>query len=815
MNLKSFIIRSIANTPGRVLLSFNVLLLAAVLVTGLLKFERDIFKLLPADNPTFQVLVHAMKRSTAQDRLFLLVTLRVEGKTLIDSAKRLTDALRKMTVDNVPAFEKITYQKAEAVGSEEFKTIYDRFLEDPKIFLTEEDQEKFSHLITSEEALERELQKSLAIIAMPGAADLARMAAMDPFNFRQFILEKLQRLHQGFVFAAGPNLLSADGRALLIIATPAKALMEPDAARRLLAQVERIRSAVPELEIGMTGGYAIAAQEEALVRGDIAGCLIGSMIGITVFLIIVYRNFFVLSFFMIPLVAGIQLAMGVMAVLCDAIHMLAMAFAAVIIGLGIDFAIHIYDRYISERQKGQTIEAALERTVFQTGGAVLVGGLTTLAVFLVITFGDTPILFQIGWLVVLGLFFCMLNMLWALPAWLVWIERYTVKWLHTPAHRLGMESLGRWVNGHAKTALLLTGVLFAAALPGLRYLAFEQDPMALKPQKLEAVTVQEAMLRAFGQGDESVLVAWKADDGNDYWEKCRILDRTVAALQATGAVSSWVSLGRLASASFSPPPNVNLQRMTALLKQYGFSPDSVHHLSAFLEKRFKSDHRLVPPRMENPLDAYPDIYHPFYFQAEDQLQGIAVAHVADPKAVTVLKDHLSTLSFDVIVVNPRSALGELVSAGRQRLFFSIGLAGVLIIGIIWIYFRKGSTVLLVLVPVFLGLLTTAGIMGWTGTHLNFFNFIVLPLLLGIGIDDGVHIVGRYRESRKVETTLATSGRSVLVTTITTIGGFGSLYLADYHILESMGLFAAVGVTVCFLFSALTLPALLKRMNPRL
>ena len=82
MRLKTFFIKSIEKHPGKVLLFFCALLMASVLMTGLLKFERDIFELLPRDNPTFQVLIHAMKRSTAQDRLFVLVKSKADGKNL-------------------------------------------------------------------------------------------------------------------------------------------------------------------------------------------------------------------------------------------------------------------------------------------------------------------------------------------------------------------------------------------------------------------------------------------------------------------------------------------------------------------------------------------------------------------------------------------------------------------------------------------------------------------------------------------------------------------------------------------------------------
>ena len=126
----------------------------------------------------------------------------------------------------------------------------------------------------------------------------------------------------------------------------------------------------------------------------------------------------VLIFVLLPLGVGLQLALGTMAVMFDKIHMLAAAFATVILGLGVDFAIHVYDRYSSERQKGMNKATAIEKSIFKTGSAVLAGGLTTLSAFLALSFAGNPMLFQIGLLVVLGLLFCLAAILWVLPAWL-------------------------------------------------------------------------------------------------------------------------------------------------------------------------------------------------------------------------------------------------------------------------------------------------------------------------------------------------------------------------------------------------------------
>ena len=136
------------------------------------------------------------------------------------------------------------------------------------------------------------------------------------------------------------------------------------------------------------------------------------------------------------------------------------------------------------------------------------------------------------------------------------------------------------------------------------------------------------------------------------------------------------------------------------------------------------------------------------------------------------------------------------------------LTMLLVAGIIYLFFRNLTEVGLALLPTALGLITAAGVMGFLGIPINLVNFIIIPILIGIGVDDGIHIVDRFREQGDVAQTLASTGRSVFMTTLTTCLGFGSLALADYHVLASMGILTIVGVSACFFYSTVALPAIL-------
>ena len=162
----------------------------------------------------------------------------------------------------------------------------------------------------------------------------------------------------------------------------------------------------------------------------------------------------------------------------------------------------------------------------------------------------------------------------------------------------------------------------------------------------------------------------------------------------------------------------------------------------------------------------------------------------------------------VITTSPRWVIKDMAGSVGHQLGMTGGVAVVVIVAILFIFLHRMGAIALVLLPVTLGCISTAALMGYLGVELNLFNFIVLPILIGIGIDDGIHIYQRQREQQNIAITLTTTGRPILITTLTTACGFGSLSLAGYHVLKGMGLIAVFGVSTCFFYSIATLPALL-------
>jgi predicted RND superfamily exporter protein len=132
-----------------------------------------------------------------------------------------------------------------------------------------------------------------------------------------------------------------------------------------------------------------------------------------------------------------------------------------------------------------------------------------------------------------------------------------------------------------------------------------------------------------------------------------------------------------------------------------------------------------------------------------------------------------------------------------------------IVLVVMIHFRTPGSVVLTLLPVCIGALWLGGVMGWFNIHLNPANIMMLPLIIGIGVTNGIHILNRFAEEQTPSILAKSTGKAVLISGLTTIAGFGSLALAKHRGIESLGYVMATGVATCMLAGLTCLPAILN------
>jgi hypothetical protein len=141
----------------------------------------------------------------------------------------------------------------------------------------------------------------------------------------------------------------------------------------------------------------------------------------------------------------------------------------------------------------------------------------------------------------------------------------------------------------------------------------------------------------------------------------------------------------------------------------------------------------------------------------------------------------------------------------------IGATFLIVALLMGLNFRSLRWAGLALIPLVVGILWMLLVMELVGIDLNFYNMIVLPAVLGIGNDAGVHLVHRYREEgrRSIRYVLRSTGEHVTMGSLTTMIGFGGLLLSFHPGLRSIGVLAVIGIGATLLAALTFLPALVQ------
>jgi predicted exporter len=632
----------------------------------------------------------------------------------------------------------------------------------------------------SPEGLRAALEEESALLADPLAGRETFRA--DPLGLR-WLLEDLAPLPPG-LDPASPWLLSADGRSALVLVVGREPPFEVEASVALLEDLERRLAEVPARYVG---GHAIARADAGRIRRDLVVSSLTSIPLVLAFLALSWRSARAALLCVAPVSLAVLWTMGLGGAALSPLTPLAAGAAAILTGLGVDFTLHWLGPYAAARSRSGHADATL--TSHLTAGRALLGAaVTSAAAFLGVATGAMAGLARFGALLAVGLGFALFAALVVLPALTARAKLPAGASRPATVARVLAALVQRPVGRLLALALPLLGVL-GAALAAERGVPFDSDPGRLRPaddplaQGLAALegelglspfparaapppgTAPGTVAAGVRKLEQSGAVAWSGPVPHQTGEPGRARLATFAERTA-----GWPDeAGRaLAERGFDPIAfEPALRRFEGMLDAAAPVPDATVLL-------------LFPPRA---LDTT---------ERRDAFRSDVQSALGEDAWIEVpfgMADHL----------------GPALGGDLRRALLRVGVAVLLLA---WLITGSPGRALLALVPVLTGLGVLCGALALLGIPVHPGNLAALPLILGIGVDDGLHVVLARRRGGD-DTDLAVAS-GVWRTTATTSLGFGSLILAATPALSALGAMVLAGVLLCWLASALTLPALLDR-----
>ncbi|MBX3024712.1 MMPL family transporter [bacterium] len=785
---------------------------AAALSLTRLRLDVDVLGMLPRGEPAFDDFKTFVADFGELDELLILVDGPRPAREQVAAA--LTAALAR--VDGIASVQgRIdTATAAEA--------LLGRYLAN---YIPLADHDELRQRLTPD-GIAAQLAADKALLAAPFDLSLARAVSEDPLGLRRIAGRHLAAAAgDALPDLAGGYLTARDGEALLLIARPTGSAFDGAFTARLLSGVDRAiataRAAVPDapVRVALTGSYVFAQEDAATLKADIQRYTLLSLLGVLAVFWFGYGNLRVLPFVAYPLLLSTLLAFAVSLLLYDQLNALSLSFAAILYGLSIDSAIHFYGRLLEARQRhpGEA-RAAIAETLASLGWANVAGSGTTAAAFLVIALSCLAVVQQLGILTTIGMLITLGEFFVLYPALGFLLLRHGAA---LPPAR-DTPRLGAWAAAAQRRAALVRGILVLVAIGGvLGALRVPLDPSLrrLRPTDSPALRVQEEIAARFTRSDragavlvagadtEAALVAGEAVAARlrAYRDEGVLANpQTIDALLPSAAVQR-----RRLAAYDALPRDAALAALDPALRAAGFDPARFAGFKA----------AFAAPRDEIVTLATPALA-PFAPVIERHVREHAggaamVASYAEPAAghdwsaiATRLRADLPDLP---LAVAARSLLEERLRGVLEReLLAFIALAVVANFALLALALGDLRDAAAVLAPVLLVVVAVFALMAAGGMAVDPVNLVVTPLLLGIGVDNGVYVLNASRELGGAGPAVRSCGRAICVTSGTTIAGFGVLALSTYPPLAALGSLMVVGLALALAAAIVALPALMRR-----
>jgi uncharacterized protein len=688
-------------------------------------------------------------------------------------------------------------------------------------------REALARALTPEGMRER-LDGTRALLLAPGSEVAEGWLAKDPLRLALIPWESVSELASGVGAAQGGSFQADGGKAGLVILEPRGRAFDADAADHLVADFEsardRTRAAHPSVSIELTGGHAIAAATASMLKRDLAVSGTLSLILASVVFVLTFRRARALVAVLPPLILGTLWTTGLAALGKTGLSAMAIAFAAVVVGVGVDTGVHVYAALLRGRRAGLSPHEAARFARQTTWRPTLLAAFAAGLAFGSLALSDLAALKQLGILCGAGEFLTAVAILLVTPEIGALLERGVPPASRVPAWQaVVLRVTGTRTRAWAVVGTLVTTVLLVALFGWPKA---GDALVALRPRALRPLVTQEAVYSLFGGKPGQWVVL--SDDTVPERARARAdaiaeaLDplREAGTIEGFDALASFAPADETAKMRLAARDALDLPRLRpaleAALKDAGFDVDAcAPGLEAFshpaswtpaTEESLGSMDWIVSRHLGH--DDAGTIAATFVRPRGDSAtdaRALAAIASADPKVIVTGYSRLE------------SALKESLASDLPRVAL---VALVLVAATLRAILGKTRDVAIALATVVAEIAGVALLMRLLGVRWHVYDALVLPVLLGVTIDEAMFLLHAAREAEKegaktpsVDASIARAmeeqGSLVVATALTTAAGFGALLACRFEGLYDLGEVGVLGVLLGLVAALVVVPAGLR------
>ncbi|SHE74572.1 hypothetical protein SAMN02745164_01058 [Marinitoga hydrogenitolerans DSM 16785] len=647
-------------------------------------------------------------------------------------------------------------------------------------------------------------------------------SSVNPYDFKSFeyinnTLFLLDKLNKNFETSKetdpmlGFYTLSPDKKIMVMGVTFNEPTSNLIFVNNIIPKVKKVLSSINQkysIKTGLTGAYIYTYEANKTVSFDFSITTYLSIILIIIIFYFTFGNLITTILVFINLLISVGITLGLSAIIFKELNILTSFVAAITLGLGIDYGIHITSRLITEFKERKNYVEALAITYETVLVPVIFGVLTTIFVFISLIFMKLPAFTEMALISGMGLLVFSLIMVFVTPIIFYPFRSIILKTYRENKINIWFQKLGDWIPKKRKIILFYISIfiIFFSIFGIINFANFSYTPPGLAPTNAESTKVFNDIAKHFGTSlfNEMQFIVGVDEDSKKIIEELK-------KSPYVSKVESYLDILKKQLGDFEKlkiktqeiSELVNDPFSVAVLKKYGIYSETLKIIDLAAKAKNEKEFilgitELIPENLRKNILINKDnkAYFIVYVTPSINLNiNNGMKHFFDS-----LKSYLNRF------LGNKKALYRLMYIIESRFYYVI-LFSVFMIGILTYFSRKSfKETLIAIFGLLFTNLATFGIIYFFDINATFLTIISLPLIFGIGVDGYIHIFHAIDEDKVHywHTLKATS-----LSFLTTVSSFITFQLSRGELLKQFSLTMVLGISIAWVMTVLLIPSLKK------
>ncbi len=767
-----------------------------LLFASKINFEEDINQIIPK-NEKSDLTAKVLKQLNFSDKIIVII----ENKSKDDNFQ-LSETADKFLEKTKPLQKYISSVQGKVNDNEISKT-FDFVNQNLPLFLDENDYKEIDRKL-NKDSIAKQVENNYVSLVSPTSLVTKEFIKKDPLGITFLGIKKLNALNISKDFKLEDNyIVTKNGKNLLLFIEPKNKSNDTKNNEAFINQLNEIKDKLNKefkgkTELSYFGSPVIAVANAQQIKKDIQNTVIISMTLLLILLIYYFRNFFTPIIVFLPTLFSVLLALMILYFIKDKISAISLSVGAILIGITIDYSLHILTHYKHNNN--------IEELYKEITEPIILSSATTAVSFLCLVFVRSEALKDLGLFAAITVFLSSITALIIVPQ------------LYHPKLKIGepntnfIDRIGNYPYEKNKPLIIGCSLVIIACLFGFRHVGFNENigdlnyiPKDLriseaKLEKLSDITSKSIYTISYGNSEEEALT--RNSDLSRFLEKEK----------KEGKILSYNSLGNVVLSEKDQhkkieiwknfwsqnKKNQTISELVANGNRFGFNSSAFDQFDENLNKNYSTlslrDYEKIKALQ---ISEFLSQENGFYTVSN-------VVKVDEKKRANFIKD--VEKKHEAIAIDRQQMNENFLGLLKRDFNTLINYSLLAILLTIIIFFRNFELTLLTMFPIVLTGVVTAGILYFLGLELNIFSTVVCTLVFGVGDDFSIFLTkAMQKEHTTGKNELPAYRISIILAVFTTILSIGSLIFAKHPALHSLALVALIGMLSVIIITSTLYP----------